>query len=38
MEESKALFDLDPDVDDKEICRLTEVGLDFPFRIIQVEE
>ena len=29
---------LDPVVDDEEIRRLTEVGLDFPFHIVQVEE
>lgn len=38
MEEPKALFDLNPVVDDEEIRRLTEVGLDFPFHIVQVEE
>lgn len=29
---------LDPNVNDEEIRHLTEVGLDFPFHILSVEE
>ena len=38
MKEPKNKFDLDPNVDEEEIHHLTDLGLDFPFHILNVEE
>jgi len=36
MDTCEDRFDFDPDVEDEEIRRLTDLGLDFPFHIMEV--